>query len=46
MTSLEPLKEQSDKAHKYLDYKDDLESIEIALIANDIEKINNEYEEF
>lgn len=45
MTSLEPLKEQSDKAHKYLDYKDDLESIEIALIANDIEKINNEYEE-
>lgn len=45
MTSLEPLKEQSDKAHKYLDYKDDLESIEIALIANDIEKINNDYEE-
>ena len=43
MTSLEPLKEQSEKARKYLDFKDELESIEIALIASDIEKINGEY---
>lgn len=42
-TTLEPLKEQSDIAHRYLDYKDDLKNIEIALIANDIEKINEEY---
>lgn len=43
LTTLTPLKEQSEKARKYLDYKGDLENIEIALIANDIEKINNEY---
>ncbi len=43
MTNLEPLKEQSEKARKYLDYKKDLETIEIALIASDIEKINKEY---
>lgn len=43
MTSLEPLKEQSEKARKYLDFKEELESIEIALIASDIEKINGEY---
>ncbi len=43
LTTLTPLKEQSEKARKYLDYKDDLENIEIALIASDIEKLNNEY---
>lgn len=43
VTTLEPLKEQSEIAHRYLDYKDDLKNIEIALIANDIEKINEEY---
>ncbi len=43
LTTLTPLKEQSEKAHKYLDYKSELENIEIALIANDIEKINDEY---
>ena len=41
--TLEPLKEQSEKARLYLDYKKQLESIEIALIANDITNINNEY---
>lgn len=43
LTTLTPLKEQSEKAKKYLDYKDELESIEIALIASDIEKLNNDY---
>ncbi len=42
-TSLEPLKEQSEKAQKYLDYKEELTNIEIALIAHDIENIHNEY---
>ena len=43
LITLEPLKEQSEKARKYLEYRDDLENIEIALIATDIEKINEEY---
>ncbi len=43
LITLEPLKEQSEKARKYLEYKEDLENIEVALIATDIEKINNEY---
>lgn len=43
LTSLDPLREQSKKAQEYLDYKSQLENIEIALIANDIEKINDEY---
>ena len=44
LTTLTPLKEQSEKARKYLDYKGELENIEIALIASDIENINVEYE--
>ena len=44
LVTLTPLKEQSEKARKYLDYKGDLENIEIALIASDIENINTEYE--
>ncbi|HAB67056.1 MAG TPA: ATPase [Firmicutes bacterium] len=43
LTTLTPLKEQSEKALRFLDYKKDLENIEIALIASDIEKINTEY---
>ena len=43
VTTLEPLKEQREVALKYQDYKNELESIEIALIASDIEKINEEY---
>ena len=44
-TTLEPLKEQSSKAREYLNYKEQLENIDIALIANDIEKLNKEYEQ-
>ena len=44
LVTLTPLKEQSEKATKYLEYKKDLESIEIALIASDINSINTEYE--
>ncbi len=43
ITTLEPLKEQSEKAKLYLEYKGNLENTEIALIANDIEKLNNDY---
>ena len=41
--NLEPLKEQAVTAHKYLDYKKDLESTEIALLAIDITDINDSY---
>ena len=40
---LEPLKEQSIRAKDYLENKKKLESVEIALLAHDIEMINNEY---
>lgn len=43
-TSVEPLKAQSEAATKYLNFKKDLENIEISLIVNDITDINNEYE--
>lgn len=39
-----PLKEQSKKALEYLDIKDKLENIEVALIAHDIEESNYLYE--
>lgn len=42
--SLTPLKEQSEKAEKYLAYKSELESTEIALIAHDIASIHQESE--
>lgn len=42
--NLEPLREQSEKAHKYESFRDELESIEIALLINDITNINDEYE--
>ena len=45
LTTLEPLKEQSSKAEEYLNYKEQLQNIDIALMANDIEKINNESEQ-
>ncbi|MDD3048972.1 MAG: AAA family ATPase [Bacilli bacterium] len=41
---VDPLKEQSEKASIYLDAKAKLEQIEIALIVNDIETINNDYQ--
>lgn len=36
-TRIEPLKEQSRKASEYLDAKEKLESIEVALLASEIE---------
>lgn len=42
---IEPLKIQSEKANKYLKIKEILEQIEIALIANDLEKLNVLYHE-
>ena len=41
--TVEPLKEQSIVARKYLDIKEELEKIDIALIAKDIENLNSEY---
>lgn len=43
--NLAPLKEQSDIATKYLNYKNELESIEIGLIASDIKNLNDEYQD-
>lgn len=42
---IEPLKIQSEQASKYLKIKEKLEQIEIALIANDLEKLNVLYHE-
>lgn len=44
-TRLEPLKIQSEKAQEYLDSKNHLENIEIALLSYEIENINKEYSE-
>ena len=41
---VEPLKEQSEKAKEYLDVKEKLENIEVALLANEITSINVERE--
>ncbi len=41
--NLEPLRLQAEVAKKYLDYKNELEGIEIALLASDIKNINDEY---
>lgn len=43
-TNLEPLKEQSDKAVKYLQHKEELEDVEIALITKDITTFNQDYQ--
>ena len=42
-TNLEPLRLQADTATKYLSKKEELEGIEIALLASDIKNINDEY---
>ena len=42
---IEPLKKQSEDATLYLDTKKELESIEVSLIVDDIDKINKEYVE-
>ncbi len=41
-TQLGPLKEQSEKANEYLNAKNHLEKIEVALIASEIDRINYE----
>ena len=41
---VEPLRKQSEKARTYIEEKEALKSVEIALIANDIETINYEYQ--
>ena len=40
-----PLKEQSEKASKYLGFKEELESLEIALTTQDISDLNEHYKE-
>ena len=42
--NLEPLKEQSDKARKYLDLKQELKSIEVGLFVYNIEKYKKDIE--
>ncbi|MDD2203126.1 MAG: chromosome segregation protein SMC [Bacilli bacterium] len=42
-SQIEPLKEQSEKAHIYVDAKSELENVEIALIVHDVENMNSEY---
>ncbi len=42
---VEPLKEQSKKALEYLENKEKLENIEVALIAYELEEMNYQYEE-
>jgi len=41
---IEPLKQQKEKALEYMDAKENLEEVEIALITEDITKINDEYQ--
>ena len=43
-TQVGPLKEQKEKALKYLELKEELKNIEIALITNDITNINRNYQ--
>ena len=43
-SSVEPLRIQAETATKYLNFKDELKGVEIALIASDIKKINEDYE--
>ena len=42
-TTVVPLKEQSEKATKYNDYKSELQNVEISLVAKDITDINETY---
>ena len=44
-TRVEPLKEEKDKALKHIDLKEELESIEIALISSDITNLNYKYQD-
>lgn len=42
--NLEPLKEQSEVAKKYLEYKDKLTNFDISLMVYDLDKYSNEFE--
>ncbi len=42
--NLEPLREQKEKASKYLSFKKELEQLEVSLLINDISKLNSEYD--
>lgn len=42
---LEPLKEQSKKAKEYIETKEKLEQVEVALLAYEIEVLNSEYQQ-
>lgn len=42
--TINPLREQKEKALKYLAVKDELETLDIGLLANDITTMNREYE--
>jgi len=44
-TRVEPLKIEKDKALKHIDLKEELESIEIALISSDITNLNYKYQD-
>ena len=44
-TRVEPLKEEKDKALKHIDLKEELESIERALISSDITNLNYKYQD-
>ena len=41
--NLEPLRQQAEVATKYVNFKEELKGIEIALLASDIKNINSEY---
>ena len=42
-TQVEPLRKQKEVAEKYLEYKDKLSNIEIALIVSDLKKLSTEF---
>ena len=44
MSSLKPLEKQKREAEKYIKIKDNLENIEVSLIASDITNIKERYE--
>jgi len=43
-TNVEPLKKQSEVAQKYLDYKNELQDLEISLTTHDIQVMHEDYE--
>lgn len=45
-TQLEPLKNQSESAKKYVEYKNELDNIDISLMVFDIEKLNIEFNNY